>query len=218
MANRKRIGILGSGDVGRSLGAGLARHGHEVKLGSRSPESDKLSSWLDEVEGNASTGTLDEAAAFGDVVILAVNGSAAEEAVDRAGVDAFAGKVVIDAMNPLAFAGDGPPGLFVGTTDSLGERVQRKLPEARVVKAFNTVSHVKMVDPSFEQGSPPMLICGDDAQAKAQVEALLKDLGWPGALDVGGIDGARWLEALVPLWVRAGSTLDTWGHVFAPVT
>jgi predicted dinucleotide-binding enzyme len=105
-----------------------------------------------------------------------------------------------------------PPGLFVGVTDSLGERIQRKLPESNVVKCFNIVGSSQMVNPTYK--GVDMMICGDDAAAKQEVERILKEFGWKGAIDVGGIDGARWLEALVPLWVRVGSTLNTWSHVF----
>lgn len=214
-----KIGILGSGDVGQALGRGLAKHGHDVMIGSRQPESEALQAWkkVASENGRAATGTFEEAAKHGDIVVLATNGMGTEPALDLAKPGSFAGKVVIDATNPLDFSGGMPPSLFVGTTDSLGERVQRKLPEARVVKCWNIVSNAKMIDPQFAEGTPPMLICGDDAEAKKRVETLLREVGWPGIIDVGGIDGARWLEAVVPLWVRVGASLDTWGHMFKPV-
>jgi predicted dinucleotide-binding enzyme len=212
-----KIGILGSGDVGQALGRGFARHGHDVCVGSRTPQSEKLQAWLKETPGKASTGTFAQAAAHGELVVLATLGAAVEEVIDLAGVGAFAGKVVLDATNPLDFSKGMPPGLFVGTTDSLGERVQRKLPRAQVVKCFNTVSNTQMIDPKFTEGAPQMFICGNDADAKKRTDALLRDLGWPGSLDVGDIEGARWLEALVPLWVRAGVTLNAWSHAFKVV-
>jgi 8-hydroxy-5-deazaflavin:NADPH oxidoreductase len=215
MAAKGRIGILGSGDVGKQLGRGLARHGFDVKLGSREPA--KLAAWKKEVGAHASVGTFAEAAAHGDLVILATSGAGTEAAIDLAGPKQFAGKVVIDATNPLDFSRGMPPTLFVGTTDSLGERVQRQLADAKVVKCFNTVGNARIVDPKFAEGAPKMLICGNDAAAKRRVEELLQDIGWPGALDVGGIDGARWLEALVPLWVRAGQAMNTWEHAFQVV-
>jgi 8-hydroxy-5-deazaflavin:NADPH oxidoreductase len=216
MPSGQRVGILGSGDVGKQLGRGLAKHGFVVMLGSRDPA--KLESWRKETRGKVSTGTFAQAAAHGDFVILALNGAATEAALDLAGAKNFAGKLVIDATNPLDFSHGPPPGLLFGMTDSMGERVQRKLRDAKVVKCFNTVSNVKMIDPKFKEGVPPMLICGNDAEAKKQTEAILREVGWPSALDVGGIEGARWLEALVPLWVRVSNVLNTWEHALKFVT
>lgn len=212
-----KVGILGSGDVGQALGRGLARHGHDVMIGTREPASDKLAKWKKEVGAKGHVGTFAEAASFGELVILALHGAGTEPALDLAGPARFAGKLVIDATNPLDFSRGMPPGLLFGTTDSLGERVQRKLPKAKVVKCFNTVSNTQMIDPKFTHGAPPMLICGNDAEAKKQVERLLKEVGWSGAVDVGGIDGARWLEALVPLWVRIGAVSGGWTHAFQAV-
>jgi hypothetical protein len=186
-------------------------------LGSRTPE--KLQDWTKGVtaKGKLSAGNFADAARHGEVLILATLGLGTESAIDLAGPNQFDGKLVLDATNPLDFSQGMPPGLFVGTTDSLGERIQRKLPEAKVVKCFNTVGNLQMVDPAFEGGPAPMLIAGNDPEAKQRTEQLLKELGWPGAMDCGGIDGARWLEALVPLWVRAMMSMNTFGHAFKPV-
>lgn len=214
----ERIGILGSGDVGRALGRGFAEHGWNVKLGTRSPE--ELEDWLGEVEGTGgvvSVGSFAEAAAHGDVAVLAVLGEAVGDVIELAGPENLAGTLVLDTTNPLDFSEGMPPGLLFGGTDSLGERIQTTLPEASVVKCFNTVSNARMVDPSFEEGTPPMMICGDDDRAKERTEAILVELGWPGALDVGGITSARYLEALVPLWAIVGAKRDTWGHAFTVV-
>lgn len=211
----ERVGILGSGDVGQALGRGFARHGWDVMLGTRSPE--KLQEWLDETEGTVSVGSFAEATAHGDVVILATVGDAVEDVIDLAGAETFTGRLVLDATNPLDFSGGAPPHLLFGGTDSLGERIQAALPGAAVVKCFNTVSNAQMVDPDFEEGTPPMMICGNDADAKERTEAILVELGWPGALDVGDIESARYLEAMVPLWVRVGTVLDTWMHAFKAV-
>lgn len=216
----KRIGILGSGDVGRALGAGFARHGWNVVIGTRDPE--KLQDWLAEVEGadrttgNVAVGSFADAAGHGDVAVLAVRGEAAEAVIDLAGPDRLSGTLLLDASNPLDFSVS-PPGLLYGGTDSLGERVQAMLPDTRVVKCFSTVSNTQMVDPAFEDETPPMLICGDDETAKARTGAILEELGWPGALDVGDVTAARYLEALVPLWVRVGARLGTYEHAFAVV-
>ena len=212
MADRKRIGILGSGSVGQQLGRGFAKHGYEVMLGSRDPK--KLEPWKRATQGEVSTGTFADAAAFGDVVILATSGAATEDAIELANVKNFVGKLVLDATNPLDFSHGMPPGLLLGTTDSLGERVQRKLPQAKVVKCFNTVGNAKFIDPKFREGAPQMLICGNDAEAKRRTDAIVRELGWPGTMDVGAIDAARWLEALVPLWVRAAQALNTYEHAF----
>jgi len=205
-----RVGILGSGDVGRALGKGFASRGHDVKIGSRSPESETIQKWLKETRGRVSSGTFADAAAHGEVVVIAVLGEAVEKAIDLAVPKNLDGKVVIDATNPLDFSKGMPPGLFVGTTDSLGELIQRKVPKAHVVKCFNIVGNVNMVDPKVPGGPPDMIIAGNDADAKEKVTGILKEFGWPGAIDAGGIDGSRWLEAMVPLWVRVCNSVGTW--------
>jgi len=205
-----KVGILGSGDVGRALGKGFAARGHDVKLGSRNTKSKELLAWLKDTKGKASAVSPKEAAAHGEVIVLAVVGAAVDDVIDLAGRDNFDGKVVIDVTNPLDFSKGMPPGLFVGTTDSLGERIQRRLPKAKVVKCFNIISNVSMVDPKVPGGPPDMLIAGDDAAAKKKVTGILKEFGWPGSIDIGGIDGARWLEATVPLWVRVCSAVGDW--------
>jgi len=215
MATKKRLGVLGSGDVARQLGRGFAAHGYDVMLGTR--DAKKLEAWKRETPGQVSVGSFAQAAAHGEVVILATHGAATESVLDQVGPRSFEGKLVLDATNPLDLSRGMPPGLLFGLNDSLGERVQRKLPGAKVVKCFNTVSNLQMVDPKFSSGPARMWICGNDAGAKRSVEALLKELGWAGALDIGEIDAARWLEAMVPLWVRAGLALQTWEHMLQPV-
>ena len=205
-----KVGILGSGDVGRALGRGFASRGYDVKIGTRKPNAKELQAWLKETKGKGSVGSPAEAAAHGEVLVLAVVGEAAESAIDLAGPRNFDGKVVIDSMNPLDFSKGMPPGLFVGTTDSLGERIQRRLPKAKVVKCFNIISNVSMVDPKIPGGPPDMMIAGNDKAAKAKVTGIVKEFGWPGAIDVGGIEGARGLEALTPLWVRVCTALGDW--------
>jgi len=198
MANEK-IGILGTGDVGRVLGKGLAAAGHEVKIGSREPGSAKLKDWLASAGPRASTGTFAEAARFGPVAILATAWSGTENAIDLAGRDSFTGKVVMDATNPLDFS-KGAPALALGTTDSAGERIQRWLPGAKVVKAFNCVGNAHMVKPSFPGGPPDMFIAGNDEGAKKVVSAICAELGWP-TVDLGGIESSRYLEPLAMIWV-----------------
>jgi 8-hydroxy-5-deazaflavin:NADPH oxidoreductase len=206
------VGIIGSGIVGQTLGRGFASKGYSVKIGSGTPGSDKLLEWVQSTGKNASTGTFQHAAAYGHILVLATLGTAVERVIDLAGEENFDGKVLIDVTNPLDFNGKSV-GMFVGTTDSLGERIQRRLPKAKVVKCFNTVGNSQMVNPRHKDGE--MLICGNDAAAKERVANIVKEFGWKGAIDVGGIEGARWLEALVPLWVRVGAKFNTRDHVFA---
>lgn len=209
-----RVGILGSGDVGRQLGRGFAELGHEVKLGTRHPDAPLLKEWLAEVGPKTSVGTFAQAAEFGEVVAIATLGSAAGQAIDLAGPGHFKGKTVVDVTNPLVFHENLPPELFVGTTDSLGEQVQRWLPEAKVVKAFNTVGNTMFFRPNLVGGPPDMFIAGNDAEAKRRVTKILNDFGWNSVVDVGGIDGARWLEALCVLWVRSALALGSWNIAF----
>lgn len=210
-----KVGILGSGDVAKTLGRGFASHGYGVRLGSRTPDSEKLKVWKKEVQGETSTGTFAETAAYGDILVVAVLGSAVDEAINLAGPKNLAGKLVIDATNALDFSKGMPPGLFTGLTDSLGEKIQRKIPQAKVVKCFNTVPNSRMINPG-EKGAE-MLICGNDAEAKKKVGEILKQFGWGGAIDIGGIGEARWLEAFVPLWVRTANSLNSWNAFFKVV-
>jgi 8-hydroxy-5-deazaflavin:NADPH oxidoreductase len=205
-----RIGVLGSGDVGRVLAAGFAGLGHDVKIGSRDPE--KLREWADGAGERVSTGTFAEAARFGDIVVLATLGTATAEAIRLAGVDAFDGKVVIDTTNPLDFS-TGMPALSIGHTDSLGEVVQRLLPKARVVKAFNTVGNALMVNPDLPGGPPDMFICGNDDDAKKIVSQICEHFGW-GVLDLGGIESSRYLEPMCLVWVLHGIRSKSWTHAF----
>ncbi len=207
----KRIGIIGSGDVAKSLGAGFAATGHEVKLGSRDPA--KLDSWTRQVGSRASAGTFAEAAGFGEIVVLATLWSGTENAIRTAGREAFRGKVVLDVTNPLAFEAGGPPRLAVGQTDSGGEQVQRWLPDSRIVKVFNTVGNAHFFRPSFPGGPPTMFLAGNDGEAKTVVEAICRGFGWE-PLDVGGIEAARLLEPMCVLWVLYAIHSGTWNHAF----
>jgi predicted dinucleotide-binding enzyme len=206
------IGVLGSGDVGRTLAAGLHDRGHEVMIGSREPS--KLADWLPRDGNGIAAGTFDKTAAFGEVIVLAVLGNAGLEAVSEAGPENFTGKVVIDAMNPLDFSHGMPPRLSITGYDSLGEQIQRAISDAKVVKAFNIIGNPYFVDPKFSEGQPTMLIAGDDGDAKAVASELVMDLGWPPPVDVGGIEASRELEALCILWVRIGAQRGAWDHGF----
>ena len=205
-----QIGILGSGSAARTLGSGLLRLGHPVMLGTREP--DKLADWRDEAGPSGRVGSFADTAVYGELIVLSVLGRAAEDVIRLAGPDNLAGKVIIDASDPLDFSA-GRPGLFVGTTDSLGERVQRAAPRARVVKALNIVLAEVMVDPTLTGGQPDMFIAGNDDDAKEVVTELLRRLGWP-VIDLGDIENARWLEALSLLWVVYSHRFGTTHHAF----
>jgi 8-hydroxy-5-deazaflavin:NADPH oxidoreductase len=206
-----RVGVLGSGDVGRVLAAGFVGLGHEVKIGSR--DAQKLQAWADAAGKSASTGTFAEAAQFGDIIVLATLGTATADVIRLAGVESFDGKVVIDATNPLDFSAGMPPRLFVGHDDSLGEQVQRLVPNARVVKAFNTVGNAQMINPRLGGGPPDMFLCGNDDDAKKIVSQICEHFGW-GVIDIGGIEGARLLEPMCLVWVLYGARSGTWNHAF----
>jgi 8-hydroxy-5-deazaflavin:NADPH oxidoreductase len=205
-----KVGILGSGDVGKALGRGFAARGHEVMIGSRSPNSPGLIEWKKSVGARGSTGTFAEAAKHGQLLVVATLGQAAEAAVELAGPAHFAGKVVIDTTNPLDFSKGMPPGVFTQGDRSLAERIQAKIPKARVVKCFNTVPNSMMVDPKTPNGAPDMIICGDDAAAKREVAEILTTFGFPRTIDVGGLREATWLEAWTPLWVRIAGALKNY--------
>ena len=209
-----RVGVLGTGEVGRRLAAGFRGRGHEVTIGSLDPETPERREWLSREGAGVRAGTFSEAAAAGAIVVLAVLGEAAEQVLEDAGQESFADKVVIDATNPLDFSKGFPPKLSISGEDSLGERVQRKLPEAKVVKAFNIIGNPYFVDPSFSEGQPTMLIAGDDAEAKRTVSDALADFGWSDIVDIGGIEGSRELEAICIAWVKIGGARGAWDHGF----
>ena len=207
-----RIGILGSGDVGRALGTAFTACGHEVKLGARDAANQRVKDWVAKGGVHASGGTFEDVAKSGEVIVLATLWSGTENAVRLAGVDNFRGKVVIDATNPLDFSSR-PPRLAVGMNDSAGEQVQRWLPTARVVKAFNIVGNALMFRPNFPGGPPDMFICGNDAKAKGTVSQILNEFGWE-VIDLGGIEGSRYLEPLAMVWITYGFKAGTWNHAF----
>jgi predicted dinucleotide-binding enzyme len=196
-----KIGILGSGMVGQTIAAKLAEIGQEVMLGTRSPE--KLQDWLAK-NPHVKLGSVSETAAFGEVVFNATKGDAALEVVKTAGAKNLAGKILVDISNPLDFSNGMPPTLFVSNTDSLGEQIQRALPDCKVIKALNTLTASLMVNPrALADGEHTLFICGNDAEAKAVLTRLLTEwFGWRDILDLGDITSARATEALLPIWIR----------------
>jgi predicted dinucleotide-binding enzyme len=213
--NFKNVGIIGSGAVGRALGTGLVNLGYRVMIGSRQPDAEKLVAWKTAAGANASTGSLSDTAAFGEILIVATKWSGTENALTLSGPEHFNGKVVIDTTNPIGGPPPTPEGLIsftIGTTDSAAENIQRWLPGAHVVKAFNIIGNHDMVNPSFAEGDADMYICGNDDAAKATVTALLKELGWKSVLDFGKIEAARAIEPLCVLWCIYGFRTGTWHH------
>lgn len=205
-----KIGILGSTDVAQSLGRGFLKEGHEVMLGSREPE--KLASWVRDSGKGTASGTFSEAARFGELVVIAVNGVKAVEAIRLAGMDNFSGKVVIDATNPLDMSGSAPR-LVGGLGTSSGELIQQALPSALVVKAFNTVGNAHFYRPEFPGGPPDMFLCGDDGKAKEQVARICSAFGW-NPIDVGGIGLSHYLEATAMVWIITAFTSGHWNQAF----
>ncbi|MEV0184086.1 NAD(P)-binding domain-containing protein [Streptomyces sp. NPDC050625] len=205
-----RYAVLGTGEVGRTLGGKLVRLGHEVTLGSRTKDNPAALEWAREAGAGASAGTFAEAAAAAEVIVNAVGGRVAQSALEAAGTAHLDGKVVIDVSNPLAFE-EGQLRLDPVESDSVGERLQRAFPHARVVKTLNTVNCQVMVDPARVPGEHQMFLCGEDADAKEQVTAMLGEFGWPAerVLDLGGIRAARSLEMYLPLWMNLMQSL---GH------
>ena len=209
-----KVGILGSGDVGRVLATAFLAAGHDVRLGTRHPDQPKLAEWKAKSGPRGSVGSFTEAAEFGEIVVLATLGVAAPEAIQTAGPLVFDGKVVIDTTNPLGFGPNGVPHLADLPTGSNGELVQRLLPKARVVKAFNIIGNAHMFHPTFPGGPPDMFICGNDEAAKRTVEKVLLEFGWPSVIDLGGIECSRELEALCILWVKSALRLGNWDIAF----
>jgi len=207
------VGVLGSGDVGKALGRGFLVLGHRVMIGSREPTNAAAAAWANAQGALASHGTFAHAAQFGEVVVLATLGVATEHAIRAAGPESFSGKIVLDATNPLDFSKGMPPLLVGGLGDSGGERHQRLLPGAHVVKAFNTVGNALMFRPQLPGGPPDMFICGNDAAAKRTVGEICRDFGW-GVVDVGGIDAAHYLEAMCLVWVLAAVHSKDWNRAF----
>lgn len=208
-----KIGMLGSGHVGQSLGSGLVALGHEVRIGSREPGKASIKDWKAKAGPRASAGTLAEAAGFGDWAVLATTWSGTENAIRLAGADNLAGKVLVDATNPIGNAPDAPPGMAIGGRDSAAETIQRWLPRTKVVKAFNQVNSAYMVKPDFPCGPPDMFICGNDAGAKELIAGILREFGW-GVIDMGGIEAARLLEPLAMIYIQNAIRTRRWDYAF----
>lgn len=208
-----RIGVLGTGMVGRAIATKLADLGHEVKMGSRTAANESAAEWVASAGAGASQGTFADAAAHGELVFNCTAGEASLAALESAGAENLAGKVLVDVSNALDHSRGMPPGLFTSSFDSLGEQIQRAFPDTRVVKALNTVNCEVMVEPSKVPGEHDVFLCGDDEAAKARVVELLQSFGWPleRVVDLGDLSSARGMEAYLLLWIRLWGALGT-GH------
>jgi 8-hydroxy-5-deazaflavin:NADPH oxidoreductase len=206
-----RIAVLGTGTVGRTIAGKLLELGHEVTMGSRSADGEALAEWLAEAGEGAKGGGFAEAAAGAELVFNCTAGTASLAALSAAGAESLAGKTLVDVANPLDFSRGAPPTLSICNDDSLAERIQAEFPEARVVKALNTVNAVVMVDPGRVPGDHNVFVAGNDEAAKAQVAALLGAFGWPegSIVDLGDLGAARGLEMYLPLWLRLFGTIGS---------
>lgn len=217
-----RIAVFGTGPVGQALAGKLAELGHEVRVGTRDPEetlarsepdylgNPPFKAWLESHPG-VELESPSEAAARAELIVNATNGAGSLAMLESAGEENAAGKVLVDVSNPLDFSQGTPPSLLVCNTDSLGEQIQRRFPEAKVVKTLNTVNALVMVDPGRVPGAHDVFLCGEDADAKAQVSEILQSFGWPSerVRDLGGISSARGVEMYLPLWLRLWGTVGT---------
>jgi predicted dinucleotide-binding enzyme len=199
-----RIGVLGTGVVGRTVASKLVEVGHEVKMGSRTAGNEAAVEWAADAGEAASEGSFGDAAAFGEIVVNATAGAASLDALEMAGAENLAGKVLWDIANPLDFSHGMPPRLTVANDDSLGERIQRAHPDALVVKALNTVNAHVMVTPASLGEETNLFVCGDDHGAKARVIEILETFGWLSGdiIDLGDITAARGMEMYIALWIR----------------
>jgi len=206
-----KVGILGTGDVGKALGCGFIKLGHEVFMGSRDAQNPKALGWAKESGGKA--GSFGQAAEFGEIVVLATLGTATQDAIRLAGPEKFKGKLVFDTTNPLDFSRGMPPRLVGGLGDSAGEKVQTLLADAQVVKVFNTVGNSMMFRPQLKGGPPDMFICGNSEPAKKKTAKILVDFGW-NAMDVGDISASHYLEALCVVWVMSAVKANSFNQAF----
>jgi len=207
-----KVGILGSGDVAKALAAGFIKHGHQVTLGTR--DTGKLKDFLAQHKG-VQAASFADAAKFGELVVLAVKGSVALDALKAAGAANLSGKPVMDSTNPIA---DAPPDngvlkFFTNLDRSLMEQLQGAFPDAHFVKAYNSVGNARMINPQFPGGKPTMFICGNDDKAKAVVRGINDQFGWETA-DMGKAEAARAIEPLCMLWCILGFTQNEWTHAF----
>ena len=209
-----KIGIIGSGIVGRVLASGFLNEGHSVMLGTRNISKEEVVKWKKEND-NGLLGSFQETAQFGELIVLAVSGLAVEDAINLAGKEHFSNKIIIDTTNPIAAVPpeNGVIKFFTTLEDSLMERIQKLLPDAKIVKAFNSVGNAFMYKPNFKGNIPTMFICGNDDEAKKTVTGILTIFGWE-TEDMGRVEAARAIEPLCILWCIPGFIRNQWTHAF----
>ena len=209
-----KVGIIGSGVVGQTLAIAFANEGHEVKLGTRNIEKEEVIKFKGQ-NPSILVGDFAETASFGELLVLAVSGTAIADFIGLAGKENFAGKTVIDTTNPIkpAAPDNGVLKFFTDLEESLMEKTQKLLPEAKLVKAFSCIGNPYMYKPDFPGGPPTMFICGNDEDAKKQVTEILHTFGWEIA-DMGKMESARAIEPLCILWCIPGLLHNKWNHAF----
>jgi predicted dinucleotide-binding enzyme len=205
----KNIAILGTGMVGDAIGSKLVALGHKVMMGSRTADNEKANAWKIRNGSLASSGTFADAAAFGEILFNCTQGQVSLEALQLAGRENLQGKILVDVANPLDFSKGMPPSLTISNTDSLGEVIQRQFTDLKVVKSLNTMNCQLMVNPGLLSDPGNVFICGNDAEAKAEVNLILKSFGWEKIIDLGDISASRGTEQLLPVWIRLMGTLGT---------
>lgn len=207
-----KIAVLGTGNVGETIGSKLVSLGHEVMMGSRTIDNEKALNFVEKHDGKATAGTFSEACAWGELIVNCTAGVASLDALRLGGASNLAGKVLLDLANPLDFSNGMPPSLSVVNTTSLGEAIQETFPEAKVVKSLNTMWCGLMVNPGLvNHGDHQVFVCGNDAEAKKVVTQLLQEIGWSSnnILDLGDITAARGTEMYLPLWLRIWGAIGT---------
>ncbi len=209
------IGIIGSGLVAQKLGEGISNLQYNVMISTRDATNQELIDWVTVDPIHRKIGTFEEAASFGEMLIIATKWDGTENAIHLANIENFSGKTVIDVTNPLDFSKGMPPSLYIGHTNSGGETIQRLLPKSNIVKTLNIINANHMVNPSYDTGIPCMMYCGNNTESKLKVKSLLTQFGWNEIIDIGGIEGARLMEPMCILWVTFGATHNTWDHAFA---
>ena len=209
-----KIGIIGSGNVGRVLATGFLNEGHQVMLGTRNISKEEVVKWKNENK-NGLLGSFQETAQFGEVIVLAVSGLVTEDAINLAGKEHLSNKVIIDTTNPIAAVPpeNGVIRYFTTLEESLMEKIQKILPDAKVVKAFSCVGNAFMYKPNFNGSIPTMFICGNDDAAKKTVIDILTSFGWE-TEDMGKVEAARAIEPLCILWCIPGFIRNQWTHAF----
>lgn len=211
-----KIGALGTGQVGNTIGSKLIELGHQVMMGSRKVNNEKAIEWAQKNGQNASQGTFEDAARFGQLIFLCTQGAITLQLIKQTDPTCFTGKTIIDLTNPLDFSQGVPPSLIpiFSNTTSLGEEIQKALPKANIVKTLNNVSHFVMVNPKRTNGDPTMFISGNSPEAKEEAIALLKEFGWTDIIDLGDISTARGTEMMLPIWLRIWATTSNGNFAF----